>query len=421
MATANTKQLEDKLAQYERIISDCSRCKTALASIEAQDAITREVPPHSASPLQQTAPKASSTARTRSAELPPGTTGQGQTPSSNQTASTSQPKPSSSSSGVVAPSTLTRGSSTRSGEIPSNPKKNAARRPSNHSSKQTTAKAVSSLPGGSSGLLTFTSSALDSRPTSFKPRTSGTDSTLGDASREHTAEGNLSTSRSNGQKARNNPQKRPEWVISADKMLGEIPLGWVWLARILAVDKSMLAAVATDTMPFPENTTGAVDDTLNKDHLLRLVRGFAHRHSDKRVNFQHFLLACLCEVLAAQKFPQSSIVEALQICISDTSERNIDRYLRGARWANELMNKLFFTGWRYRAIDLMVLCMCAEAVPNSSADNFSKGIAPLLHMAESRHRQIRPWTILFPISRNQSTGTMLKKYRIESILQYRGL
>ena len=119
----------------------------------------------------------------------------------------------------------------------------------------------------------------------------------------------------------------------------------------------MLAAVAINTAADPADTVDAMEDTQNKDHLVRLVRDFAHRHSDKRVDFQQFLLVCLCRVLSAQMVPQSSIVETLQICISDSMERNIDRYLKGAKWANELMDRLFFAGWRYRAIDLLILCV----------------------------------------------------------------
>ena len=146
-------------------------------------------------------------------------------------------------------------------------------------------------------------------------------------------------------------------MATADKMLGEIPLGWIWLARLVGLGNSMLAAVAIDTTAVLDDLTGAEDERQNKDHLLRLVQGFAHRHSEQRVNFQHFLLVCLCNVLSAQGIPRRAIVEALQICISDTSERNIGKYLKGAKWANELMNKLFFTDWGYRAIDLLLLCM----------------------------------------------------------------
>lgn len=143
-------------------------------------------------------------------------------------------------------------------------------------------------------------------------------------------------------------------------MLGEVPLGWAWNGKLSKVDKSMLAAVAMDASTVPDGMISAVDEVENKDHLLRLVRGFAHRHSGNRVNFQHFLLVCLCNVLSVQSISQDSIVEALQICIRDTTEQNINKYLKGAKWVNKIMDRLFFTGWRYRAVDLMVICMYVE-------------------------------------------------------------
>lgn len=118
----------------------------------------------------------------------------------------------------------------------------------------------------------------------------------------------------------------------------------------------MLAAVATDTSAVQDDTIDAAEDTQDNNRLLTLVRGFAHRHSDRRVNFQNFLLVCLCMVLEAQKVPRSSIVETLKICISDSSLTNITKFLTGAKWANKLICKLFFAGWRYRAIDLVVIC-----------------------------------------------------------------
>ena len=354
-AAAHTKQLEDKLARYERIMSDCSRCKAALA-IEGGDNATSLSPPQAGS-SRPIAPKSTFTVSKRSTRAPIPTTRQDQsTRSSKQAPSTSQSKPSSGSQAkpssssqpktsstsrsepqlsnteIVGP-TSTRGPSSRSGRRASGPPTNTAGRPSSRLSKQMTADAVTSLPGSSSTQLTFTSTALDFRPTCIKP------------------------------KPQVHPHKAPGWLFPADKMLGEIPTGWVWRVKIVQVDRSLLAAVATDTITMPGDAFRAVDDTQDKDRLLKLVRGFAHRHSVQRTNFQHFLLVCLCRVLSAQGFPRSSIVETLQICISDTSEGNIDRYLKGAKWANKLLNRLFFTGWGYRAIDLMVICTCGGNCP----------------------------------------------------------
>ena len=346
-AAAHTKQLEDKLARYERIMNDCSRCKATLA-IEGGDNATSP-PAGSSRPI---APEPSSKVSKRSARPPVPTTRQDRSTRSSKQApsisqlklsSASQANPSSSSQSKpsltsqpksppsrtdVVGSTSTHGPSSRFGRIASGPPTNTAGGPSSRLLKQTTADAVSSLPGSPSTQLTFTSPALDFRPTSIKP------------------------------KPQYQPHKSPAWITSADKMLGEVPTGWVWYAKIVQVDRSLLAAVATDTNAVLDDAIGMVDDTQNKDRLLKLVRGFAHRHSVQRINFQHFLLVCLCRVLSAQDFPQNSIVEILQICISDTGEVNIGRYLKGAKWTNQLLNRLFFTGWGYRAIDLMAICTC---------------------------------------------------------------
>lgn len=344
-AAAQIKQLEDELARYERIVSDCSRCKAALA-IEGGDNAT-SLSPQPAGSSRPIAPKVLSKVST-----PSPTTRQGQpTRPSKRAPSTSQAKPSSASqpkassasqtrpSSIFQPrlplnesdvvgSTSTHGHSDHSGASASGPPTNTAGRPQSRLSKQTTAEATSSLPGSSSTQLTFTSPALDFRPTSIKP------------------------------KSRNQPHKSPPWLAAADKMLSEVPTGWVWHARIVQVDRSLLAAVATDTIFVPDDATGAVNDTQNKDRLLKLVQGFAHRHSVQRVNFQNFLLVCLCRVLLAKDFPQNSIVEILQICVSDTGDVTIGRYLQGAKWINKLLNRLFFTDWGYRAVDLMAICMC---------------------------------------------------------------
>lgn len=121
----------------------------------------------------------------------------------------------------------------------------------------------------------------------------------------------------------------------------------------------MLAAVARDTYAIPTEVPNAVDELQDKDSLLDLIRGFIHRHRlDKRVYFQEVLLVCLCKVLSAQNVPQASIVEVLQeSTVSATNKENIIKYLNAVVWLNTLLDQLFFLGWRYRAIDLLIICL----------------------------------------------------------------
>ena len=363
MAAAHTKQLEDKLARYEGIISQCRRCKAALALEEVEDVTPPSAPPDSTGSSRQNAPKGSSTTSGTSSKNPKPAGRQGpSTRSSKQDKSTSRHIPSPRSTEVVDPMSSMPPSVNPVGKTATGPLRDTVRQ-SNRPSKQTSVDAVHPLPVRPSTQPNSTVHPLGLRPTSFKPSTSGIGAASADTSRPDAIGPGLSRSDSNPRLPRDDPQKQGGWLISADKMLKEVPLGWIWHAKILQVDKSMLAAVAVDPTTAADNRIGPVADTQNKDHLLTIVRSFAHRHSERRLNFQHFLLLCLCKVLSAQKTRRSSIVEALQICVSDTSDRNIDRYLRGAKWANVMLDRLFFTGWRYRAIDLMVICMCGGKGP----------------------------------------------------------
>lgn len=121
------------------------------------------------------------------------------------------------------------------------------------------------------------------------------------------------------------------------------------------MDNSVIAAVAISATPNPKGDVSASEDVGRKE-LIRLVRRFAEQHSEGRVNFEHFILVCLCNVLSSQGVPQNRIVETLQICISDTGKDNINRYLKGAIWVNKLVDELFHTDWGYRAVDLIVIC-----------------------------------------------------------------
>lgn len=149
--------------------------------------------------------------------------------------------------------------------------------------------------------------------------------------------------------------RHAEWIRTADIMLEEVPSGRHWREKVASMDSSIIAAVAIGVASVPEGDVSPAE-VVERKELIRLVRRFAERHSEGRVSFEHFILVCLCNVLSSQGVPQRKIVETLRICISDTSKQNIDRYLKGAIWANKMMNELFFTDWGYRAVDLIAIC-----------------------------------------------------------------
>ena len=344
MAAARVKQLEDKLARYERVLNGCSRCKATLALEEVQGPTVPSAASPTAGSSRRNGPKDSSTASSLSSEKKKTATRQGQ--STQLTKQTT--------------------SDTRSKKDAVEPSHDPVRQ-SNRLSQQAAVDPGTSLTGNSSTDQNPAAHSLNLRPRTLKPSVIVQDTQSANTNRSTASGPSHSRSYSGARSSRNDPHKQAGWMVSADKMLTEVPLGWVWHVKLLQVDKSLLAAVTIDTVA--DDVTDTVEDTQNKDHLLMLVRGFAHRHSVQRVNFQHFLLVCLCIVLSTQRVPRSSIVETLRICISDTSEANIGKYLTGAKWANEMMNRLFFTAWRYRAIDLIIMCMCRETSSYSYADD----------------------------------------------------
>lgn len=172
---------------------------------------------------------------------------------------------------------------------------------------------------------------------------------------------------------------------TADIMLEEVPAGRQWREKIMSMDSSTVAAVAIGVAQAPPADMSQKKDVELKE-LVQLVRRFAERHSQGRVNFEHFILVCLCRVLSSQGVPQSKIVETLQICISDTGKKNIDKYLKGASWANKLMNDLFFTEWGYRAVDLIAICkFSCRVLLNFLLNKYIEGIdlsPPTLQLRE---------------------------------------
>ena len=152
--------------------------------------------------------------------------------------------------------------------------------------------------------------------------------------------------------------RRPDWVRTAELMIKDVPSGRDWQQALSKKDSSLLAAVVVDKAFNTEADLSSKKADGKTEHLVQLVRGFARRHSEGCIIFEQFILVCMCNVLSDQGAPRNEIVQTLQICISDTSKKNVLTYLRGSLWVNELMNDMSFTQWGYRAIDLIVLCQC---------------------------------------------------------------
>ena len=352
MADLYIRELEERVANYEAILSKCPQCKTTLPTPGAQStsSSSRHSPPSRSA--QQPAAKVPPVLTSPSNRPTPASTLSSSTRSSKQLHHVSRTEQQVSDSQQYSPSIPPAVSSNRLHRTTEEPV-STLRHPSEKPSDHPTTRSVASSGVDSSGQPTASSQTTSTCPSSLALSTA--------EGRQH-HRGKLVDLNLLQHKNRNRGGRPPgespnhgAWMRTADIMLEEVPSGRHWREILTRMDSSLIAAVAMSIAPFSEGDAPPTEDVEQKE-LLRLVRKFAERHSVGRVNFEQFILVCLCNVLSFQGVPQGKIVETLQICISDTSVRNIDRYLKGATWVNNMMNELFLTDWGYRAVDLVAIC-----------------------------------------------------------------
>ena len=356
MAALYVKELEEKVARYEAVMSRCPRCKSTLpppkadstglhtrhsrSSRSAQQPAAKVPPPAPAGPSKRSVPTSTLRSSARvSKQLHPGSRAEPQASSVQQNSLSVQ-------------SAAQSSQSHQTSEVPIAP----LRRPLMNLSDDPKTGSVPSSAPESTRQPTTSSQAPTTYPSSIPPSNAG-----------------VRQPRSGSSDALNVLQyKKPEppnrmarpseqsnsnskWIRMAEIMLEEVPSGRHWREKVAKMDSSIMAAVALGVAPGLEGEVCPTED-VRREKLVQRVRRFAQRHSEGRVNFEHLILVCLCQVMASQGVPRDEIVETLQICISDTSQQNILRYLRGAIWVNEMVNELFFTDWSYRAVDLISIC-----------------------------------------------------------------
>ena len=353
-------------------MSRCPQCKTALPAPETEPIIAASRRSRSSRSAQQPAAKAPPPALTNpSKRTAPASSGSTSTRASKQLHPTSRTEQQARDPQQCTPVVRPAASSSRSYPTREVPVSTVQHESINSSDHPTVG------PVTSSTVDSLEKPSTTSQPPSTHPTSTST------AGGRHQYTGELvdldlpkqyKKSRSQNQDGRppGGSSRHAEWMRSANIMLQEVPSGPHWREKLVRIDSSIIAAVAMDFAPAPRGDVSPTGD-VERNGLIQLVRRFAERHSEGRVNFEQFILVCLCKVLSSQGVPQDKIVETLQICISDTSRKNIDRYLKGATWANMMMNELFFTEWGYRAVDLLAICEILRSSVGSSAELLNAG------------------------------------------------
>lgn len=353
MAELYIKELEKKVAHYEATMSNCSQCMTAISPQEAESTQSSSRESRPSRSAQQAAARTPLPTSTGSLKEPaPASTQRPFARFSKPLHPASRTEPQASGPKQSPPAVQQPGPSTRSNKT-TEPSVQTLLQPSINPSDRP-----------SSGPVTKSAAEPSERPTTSTRATSTHPSSLSlstaDGRNQH--KGKLvdldlqqGKSRNQGGRPPGESPRHAAWMRTADIMLAEVPSGQQWREKLTKMNSSIIAAVAMSVVPITKGHISPTRD-VEQEELIRLVRRFAERNSAGRVHFEHFILVCLCKVLSSHGVPQEKIVETLQICVSDTRKLNIDRYLKGATWANKMMNDLFFTDWGYRAVDLIAIC-----------------------------------------------------------------
>ena len=99
--------------------------------------------------------------------------------------------------------------------------------------------------------------------------------------------------------------------------------------------------------------------------LLGAARGYAETAANRAltmecilmlVNFQKFIVLCICAVLSQIGASKPALVDITRICFGDVSEEYALRLWRIAIFLNQLVDSLGFRGWGNRASELLLLC-----------------------------------------------------------------
>lgn len=79
------------------------------------------------------------------------------------------------------------------------------------------------------------------------------------------------------------------------------------------------------------------------------------------VNFQKFIVLCVCAVLSQTGASKPALVDITRVCFGNVSEEYALRLWRTAVFLNQLVDGLGFRGWGNRASELLLICKATSA------------------------------------------------------------
>jgi hypothetical protein len=121
-----------------------------------------------------------------------------------------------------------------------------------------------------------------------------------------------------------------------------------------------------------EETEVSYDGVTEECWLLNAARAYAEIAANRAlsvecylmfVNFQKFLVLCVCGVLSQTGASKPALVDITRICFGNIGEEYAFRLWRTAVFLNQLVDGLGFRGWGNRASELLLICEVSSIQP----------------------------------------------------------
>jgi hypothetical protein len=162
------------------------------------------------------------------------------------------------------------------------------------------------------------------------------------------------------------------WKPLAKQLIDGTPQGRNWMMRIqeLQIHDVINNGIAADYVSDGLAATPYVSVNVScpagsRCDVLTAVQNYAESAATRfasancvmmLVNFQKFLVLCICAVLSRMDFSKEALINITRICFGNVSDEYAVRLWRTALFLNELIDKLDIQGWGGRATQLLLVC-----------------------------------------------------------------
>ncbi len=176
-------------------------------------------------------------------------------------------------------------------------------------------------------------------------------------------------------KPRDNGTK--SWMPLAKKLVNLTPLAADWWkeAESFNLETIMQGGMAAQfvldgstkdlLIPRRKETQVLYNYDTEERWLLNAARAYAETAANRAltvecvlmlVNFQKFIVLCVCAVLSQTGASKPALIDITRVCFGNVSEEYALRLWRTAVFLNQLVDGLGFRGWGNRASELLLIC-----------------------------------------------------------------